>query len=63
MRVKAATHDAERQEIRLEGNEMTKTEWRRYLDYLVNIVVYLDRDSAEYRNICRRIKWIWDNRL
>lgn len=42
---------------------MTKTEWRRYRDYLVNIVVFLDRDSAEYRNICRRIKWIWDNRL
>lgn len=42
---------------------MTKTEWRRYRDYLVNIVVFLDHDSAEYKSICRRIQWIWDNRL
>lgn len=42
---------------------MTKTEWRRYRDYLVDIVVYLDRDSIEYKNICNRIRWICDNRL
>jgi hypothetical protein len=42
---------------------MTKTEWRCYRNYLMGILIFLDRDSAEYKNICKRIKWIWDNRL
>ena len=42
---------------------MMKTEWRRYREYLIDLMIYLDVDSLEYKSLRRRINWIWHNRL
>ena len=42
---------------------MTRTEWRRYREYLIDLMIYLDVDSLEHKSLRRRINWIWHNRL
>lgn len=42
---------------------MTNKQWRDLRNYLISIASGMDKNTTEYRNINRRIRWIWENRL
>lgn len=44
-------------------NAWTKADWRAYRNYLMGLACCVDVNTIEYKNLYRRIRWIWDNRL
>lgn len=42
---------------------MTKYEWRALRNHLMCLACCMDIATIEYKNVCRRIDWIYQNRL
>lgn len=37
--------------------------YRALRNHLMTLACTMDMNTIEYKNICKRIKWIWDNRI